>query len=636
MSPFMQDRRNWFAPLWTAAAVLALSACGGGGSSSTPPPPVSQTPVCDPADASTVDECGTVLVSFTDEEGDFLSYVLDVESLVLEKANGATVETLPNSVRIDFAQYTELSEFVSAANIPPGTYVKGTIRVDYSNAEVNVEVGGEAVPATVVDSDGTPLTSAELDIVLDDRNHLVITRGRPSLLTVDFDLAASHTVDTSVDPVIATAEPFIVAEIDPVDEKDIRVRGALVSVDVAGSNYTVRLRPWHRRDGDHGEVTVNTTETTTFEIDGESFEGEAGLTELEAAGEGTPVVALGTLNVAEREFTADQVAAGSSVIGDGVDGLYGNVVARTGDELTVKGVTIVRGDGTTRFRGTVLVTVGPDTSVTKAGDPNAVLDASALSVGQRILVFGETNLSDDPSVTDIPTLDATQGRVRMLVTRLTGTVNSVLPGQLNMTLRGIDRKGIDMFNFAGTGMSAAMDADPLDYEVATGNLGLNDVITDTAVRVFGFVTPFGMAPPDFTGRTVVDYRAIRAALGIGWTTEGTSAPFMMADPDGLVLALDNPDIGERHHIKLGDRVIDLFDLPGSPPIVEPAEGRTLYSLVEPGHVELFREFDDFVAELNDRLGAGDKARSLAAYGSYDQATNTVTANKAVAHMIPNE
>ncbi|MEE8306673.1 MAG: hypothetical protein V3R81_05365 [Gammaproteobacteria bacterium] len=348
------------------------------------------------------------------------------------------------------------------------------------------------------------------------------------------------------------------------------------------------------------------------------------------------MVAQGTLNVAEREFTAATVAAGTSVAGNGIDALYGHVVARdANNQLTVKGVTIVRDDSTTKFRGTVLVNVGIDTRVRKQGGSDVDLDHNAISVGQRIIAFGELT-EDQLSVTDIPTLDATQGRVGLLVTRVTGGVVSTLPGELTMRVRGFDRLGVGMFDFTGTGMMPSLDADPLEYQVATGNLLLTNVIADTAVRVFGFVTPFGMAPPDFQGRTVVDSRDIRAGLGVGWSVEGTTAPFMRSDVDGIVIDLSNLAIDQRHHILLGDRKIDLFDLPASPPIIAPQAGRTLYSIVERGHIELFRNFDRFVAALNERLGGGQPARSLAAYGSYDTATNTVTANKVAVHMLVQE
>jgi hypothetical protein len=55
-----------------------------------------------------------VVIALTDAEGDFASYTVDVLSLTLTTANGAVVETLPLSTRVDFARYTDLTEFLSA------------------------------------------------------------------------------------------------------------------------------------------------------------------------------------------------------------------------------------------------------------------------------------------------------------------------------------------------------------------------------------------------------------------------------------------------------------------------------------------------------------------------------------------
>ena len=104
----------------------------------------------------------------------------------------------------------------------------GTIRLDYSDAEVFVDAAGVSKEAIVTDLDGVALAQTELKIMLADRDQLVVTRGRPAFLQLDFDLAASHDVDIVPSRAIASAEPFIVAEIEPLDEKGIRVRGPLV------------------------------------------------------------------------------------------------------------------------------------------------------------------------------------------------------------------------------------------------------------------------------------------------------------------------------------------------------------------------------------------------------------------------
>ena len=224
-------------------AILAtLAACGGG--AGTTAGGIIATAECDPNDPSTFAECGTVMVALTDADGDFLNYTVDVLSLKLETADGRIVETLPRTTRINFTDYVDLAELVVTASIPPAIYVSGVISIDYADAEVFVESGGDAVAAIVTDIAGDALTQTDLKIVLSDRDRLNITRGRASLLQLDFDLDASHTVDISTIPATAVAEQFIIAEVTPVDEKEIRVRGPLISVSEDAMTYTVAIRPF--------------------------------------------------------------------------------------------------------------------------------------------------------------------------------------------------------------------------------------------------------------------------------------------------------------------------------------------------------------------------------------------------------
>ena len=352
---------------------------------------------------------------------------------------------------------------------------------------------------------------------------------------------------------------------------------------------------------------------------------------LDAQPAGTLTVAFGTLAVQNREFTAQIVHAGESVGGERIDAVHGNIVARSGDQLTVKGAFAVRRDRAARFHRTVLVQLGPETKVLKIGAPGVVLDKQALSVGQSIVAFGTFN---EPAAADRPpVLDATQSRVRMLVTHLHGMVTGVLPGQVNLRLRAIDRLAIEMFDFSGTGVTPALDADPLDYEVATATLALNALEQDAPAKVLGFVRPFGAAPADFEGRTVIDRRDLLSALGIGWGLEGTTAPFLSMDATGLVLDLGNPSIGSRHHLLIGRRIVDLLDLARVPDrSLRRHNGRMMFGLVERGHVELFADFNEFVRALTQQLGGGNPAQALAAYGSYDEASNTLIANRIVVHL----
>ncbi|MGI9260558.1 MAG: hypothetical protein ACR2QR_00910 [Woeseiaceae bacterium] len=635
--PGVKAKTIWMSMTLLVIAAL-LSACGGGASTTTsdPQPPVAGQ--CIPSDPSTASECGTVIIGLTDADGDFLSYAVDVLSLELERRDGSVIEVLPNSTRIDFAQYVDLTEFISVATVPPGDYIAGKIRLDYSAAEVFVDAAGAAKETTVVDSVGTALGQTELTIKLAERDHLAVFKGVPSLLTLDFDLDASHSVDIDPTPAIAVAEPFIVAEIDPVDTKDIRVRGRLIEANVEEMFYTVAIRPFYDAAGDFGRVKVNVTDRTDFEVNEQAYAGVEGLRALNAAGQGTLTVAKGKLNVADRMFTADYVLAGSSVPGNGKDAVKGNVISRSENDLIVRGGTVILTNSDRAFfRDDVTVTVGPNTIVYKAfntdrplGMPMRLLDIDAISVGQAVTIRGEVTANDAAGVH----IDATEGTVAMHITHLSGIVNTILPGQTDIELHSIDRRRVQVFDFTGTGTSPDNDADPNNYEIATGNLPtLASDATGQPVVVYGFPYEFGAAPPDFEGRTIVDYSDVRSALGVGWGAEGSTAPFLMMDGNGLLLNKDEFGDDQRHHIKQGPVLIDLSTLDTNT-LIKPREtGRQLFVVKTTDSLQLYADFNDFLNALTLELDGVNSARSMFARGHYNADTNEFTAYKIFVYIL---
>jgi len=629
--PWRKEARTlaiWTSMLFT---VLLLAACGGGASTSTDAAVVNLE--CDPNNSATFSECGSLMVALTDADGDFLNYTVDVLSLKLETANGRIVETLPRKTRINFTDYVDLTELVTVATIPPATYVSGSITLDYSDAEVFVEADDMAKAAIVTDIDNNPLAQTELKIRLSNRDPLHVVKGRPALLQLDFDLDASHTVDIVATPATAMSEQFIVAEVSPVDQKNIRVRGPLASVNVDEMTYTVALRPFHDRDGDFGRLKVHVTNDTEFEVDETAYVGIEGLRALNAAGVGTPTIAQGTLNVAQREFTANIVLAGSSVPGIDRDAVKGNVIARNGNFLTVRGATIIASDRRAHFHDDVIVEVGPDTRVFKDGYRASDLGIDAISVGQRVTVRGSIAQATTDALSPQILFDATNGAVRMHVTHLLGIVNTVMPGQTDITLHGIDRRRVQIFDFSGTGTTAAEDADPDNYEIATGNLVLANFAAGKPIVAYGFPTAFGTAPPDFTGRTVIDYTDVRSVLGVGWGSTGTLAPFTSMGSDGLVLNNQNPDIDQRHHIKNGPVLIDLTTLDSDTTIVPRVTERGLFYIKSDDSLRQYSDFADFVDDLTLSLDGATAARSMHARGKYDSDTNTFTAYRIGVYLL---
>jgi hypothetical protein len=589
-------------------SVLSLVGCGGGSGGSS-------------SGGGGQTTNGEVVIGITDAEGDFVSYSVDIVSITLTKASGAVVETLPLATRVDFAQYTEMTEFVTAATIPSGVYTGARIRLDYTNADIRVEdAGGQAVAAVVKDQNGHPITSMELSVKLDDRASLLIVPGIPAHLTLDFNLKASNTVDTSVSPPLVTVQPFLVAQVNQEDPKTHRIRGPLKSVNQNNSSFQVILCPYHRLTGDFGTLTVITTQDTAFEIDGVSYQGAEGLSKLASKPFGTGTVAFGDQQMGFRRFVAQEVYAGSSLAFGTNDAVTGSVIARSGDNLTLRGATLVRKDGTVIFNDNVAVQLADSTIVTGQGTHGTVYTKNDISVGQHISALGTLSGSPGSYV-----LDAKQGLVRMQATILTGTVNSLSSGSLDLNLQTINGRKVSLFNFAGTGTTSANDADPANYPVSTGTLSLSDISAGTPVRVRGLVRAFGQAPPDFTAWTIINTAALPATLFFDWNPASTT-PFPSISPTGMTLT--TAGVGPLHHVLRGWVWTDV--LPNSPVVQPKSAPLGLYAICYQGTVQLYTQFDTYSQALQTSLSSGNKARLLIAYGTFTDATTTLDATRVLA------
>jgi hypothetical protein len=148
--------------------------------------------------------------------------------------------------------------------------------------------------------------------------------------------------------------------------------------------------------------------------------------------------------------------------------------------------------------------------------------------------------------------------------------------------------------------------------------------------VFGFVTPFGTAPPDFTARTLVGFRDVPSVLSVGFGSTGVSAPFLTIDATaGLVIDNHNSRIDARHFIVTGPQVLDVRQLASSPTVKPDASGT--FAIGEPKTVQVFTTFADFITALNNKL-LMEKVVSISATGSYDTASNTLTAKRVLVQM----
>lgn len=579
---------------------------------------------------------GELIIGLTDAEGDFASYTVDVLSLKLTRANGTVVETLPVSTRVDFAQYTEMTEFLTAATVPAGIYVKASMVLDYSDADIWVEnADGDAIKVdNIVDSDGNPISQLEVSVRLEDRNRLLIVPGVPSHLTLDFDLKASNSVvfDETGIPT-QTVEPFLLADLEPEKPKIHRLRGPLAGVDVDSNKFKVIIRPFHHVINDShrrhfGALDVVTTDNTIFDIDGESYEGQSGLVALDTMPAFTAVVVIGDLKLHPRRFEAREVYAGSSVPGGDLDVVTGNIIARSGDSLTVKGATLVRADGSVIFNDKVTINLGDMTTVKRQLSMANTYNIGDVSVGQRIRVFG-TLTNDNASQLELDAGASHLGWLQMRLTTLRGTVVGTAVIQVIptpdvpfvMNLQAIDGRRIGLFDFSGTGTAPENDADPVMYEIDAGTLDVSSLSDGTPIKVRGFVRPFGQAPEDFEAQSIVDVTQLKAVMVTSWNP-ASAAAIESLSVDGLTLNLDG--VGLFHHLVRGQVATDLTGLAASPKIIPRDDGKGLFVISQDGAYQLHTSFANYATDLEERLAAGARVKYLGSRGTYDDNSVTLT------------
>jgi hypothetical protein len=305
----------------------------------------------------------------------------------------------------------------------------------------------------------------------------------------------------------------------------------------------------------------------------------------------------------------------------------------------VRGGTVILSDAASSFfRDDVTVTVGPNTKVYKTykfdrpllAIADRLLDISAISVGQKVTVRGTVTANDEIGVH----IDATEGAVVLHVTHLNGIINSIMPEQIDIDLHSLGGRRPGIYNFTCTGgCEPSTDADPGNYEVSTGNLLLDAQAAGKPVTAWGFVNEFMGAPPDFEGRTIIDYSDVRSALGVGWGAAGTTTPFTMMDLSGLLLDNQNEDIDQRHFIKQGPILIDLTTLDANTLIAPRETGRQLFVVKTTDSLQLYADFEDFLAALTISLDGVNAARSMYARGHYNADTNVFTAYKIFVYIL---
>ena len=596
-------------------------------------------------------------LSTSDDASVFASYIVTVDSVVLVgQADGAvTAIAVPETV--DFTKLTNLSELWSTASLPVDTYTQAIITLDYTSAQISVMVNGAPVAATLVDPQGVTPTLVTVTVNFDPNNRLILqptfATSNALRLAFNLDLSASNSVNLATSPPTVTVKPIMSMSTLSSDNKLIRVRGPLINSSVVTGSYTVVVRPFFDEVNSLGINTIFNDANTVYTLGGVTYVGSSGLNQLSQTSAGSTVTAAFTTfeptttpapGVNAGIFHSVYVVAGGTLEDFFTDGIEGDVIARNGNTLTLRGATLFANAAqVVQFEPTdSQVLVGPGTIVTADGVSTlGPLNASSISVGQHITARGLFSVS----ASGVTIIDATgssvdTGSIRLQSTELFGSLVSTAAGSATLNLQAIENWPASIYNFAGNGAGSAQDPVASNFIVNTGTLTLPPANPGDPLFVDGVVSPFGSAPPDFTAFAVNAESAVPATIAITYAAGGTTAPFSVLTSASMTIDLANAALATEQ-MRVGAEKIDLKSLSASPTIVPAAaaaaaNGLPLFSPVftvgagssagVPTTVSSFNGFAAFVAQLNTTFAAPTPATQVVARGLFDRASNTFTAS----------
>jgi hypothetical protein len=586
-----------------------------------------------------------VTMTATPSSDTFISYRVGLASILLQTSSGKTgLTVLPTETMVDFTTLSDLSEVLAAAPVAKGTYTAALITLDYSAAQIIYDDGSlDGVELTPQGANGKALGLVTVTVTLDPSDPLRSVAKQAGRLALNFNLAASNVVNLSDRTVTIT--PMMAASTLPIDAKTVHVSGPLLGAN--GAFFATGIQPFDGTVTGPGQLSMQPSDTTTYEINGFVSIGTAGEAQLAAVPANTLTSVYGTLTTSGTaattdtstttstdttavtstattsvSFSASQVLIDSSVQGLGLDRLSGIVSARSGNTLAVEDATLRENDGTnTLVPGTTIINIGPNTLVTFFGQSVAeIISPQQISVGSSIDAFGTASTSN--TSTGGILLDASAGRVRLDLTTASGLVTAQGAENLVLNLTNLGGRAIQAFDFAGSGAAANQ------YAVATPSLDLTNATVSAPVVVTGFPNSFATASPNFTASTLLDPTTIQAEFVIDWSA-GAAAPFTTFDSSGITLDVRNTGIGPRHQIQIGSQIIDLVGLSSDPMITSNTTGSsTVFSI---GHansstVESFNTYGAFITQLQSELNGATLATGMTAVGQYTVSTFAFSAS----------
>lgn len=569
---------------------------------------------------------GTPVVTVhADAAGDFSSYEVGVSLYSLTRSDGYIAYPAGYTAEefADLTQRVDLTELLNAVGIPSGTYKSVSIGLDYSQALVYIK--GQKTVATLGNTSKANPGIVYVTVKLDPAHLLVVGHNRSTPFALDFDLAASNSISGNT----VTVRPFVAATATPTGSEPVRARGLFVVSNPGASNFVENIRPFEDNVySTVGALTVNTTASTYFNIDGKVYTGAAGLSAAAGLAPSTPMTAYGTLgdmSTITPAFNATQVYAGTAVSNGAFEHVRGIVAAISGDTLTVIGATYLYYAGYCQsnlcftYFPTATVKLSSSTPVTEDGK-SGTFSIHSISVGSQIDAVGVGPAAPSNGFS----FDATTGAVRLQSTPIWGTLNSGTVGSASLNLLSLGTAGFapSSFNFAGTGTSSATDATAASYAINTGTVDESATPAGTLLRADGFPMPFGSAPPAFDATAVTVGTAEPADLIVEWigSSPASIAPFTSYDSTSLTLNLNSTNVAE---VTTGPQQTKLA---GTPTINIAAATQFAIGNATNG-VSMFSTPSAFASDLTSTLNGSTQVYRVVAIGSFDPATNTFNASR---------
>ncbi|MEM7198856.1 MAG: hypothetical protein AAF628_01220 [Planctomycetota bacterium] len=589
-------------PLLAAAAALSLFACTG---NLPNPVPSSSTAAV------------TLAVSGT-PAAELETFTVDLDDVVWTDTDGRTIRQRLDQPRLDLADLGATGAVVISADLPSATYTKLQLRLDFADATAHI--AGDATAAAIVDAEGNLLRDT-VTVGLTFAEPLVIEGGMHTLGSLGLQPDHALAIDRTRRQVTFTpAFRFDVGG----TTASVALHATLIAVDEARGRIIVepsdsaRTRP--------ARFTVLVDNATEYQLDGTPATGATGLAALAAATARDLRLEIGgTTTSTSRTIAAASIRAGRGAISSASgadDWVVGHVVARDrgpGDDasLTVLGRSFDAATGTQRFGTAHAVDVAFAATRVVAGIGTAALTTDAINVGQRVAVFG--------SLAGTRMDAASFGLIHLQATEILGVANRAAAD--GRVIVAVDRIGGLLPGAFAFRVGGTIEAEPAAFSIelpATAPA----IAAGQAVHAAGRRGSVGVVGDADLVATRIENRS----------TAGTGARLACQWPapraDGIAVAaaslMLDISAATTRVVRIGPTETVLNATPAPTLRAAAASGRGStssreYTIVDDNGVSTTGDFSAFLAEIQSRLTANARVVRLAGAGSFDAASQTLTA-----------